>query len=408
MDPIIEIRGVGKSYRLGNQERYLALRDTIANMFRTPFTRMRNTPPPFWALKDINLTINQGEVVGIVGRNGAGKSTLLKILSRITPPTTGEIKLFGRIGSLLEVGTGFHPELTGRENIFLNGAILGMRKKEIEQKFDEIVAFAEIDEFLDTPVKRYSSGMYVRLAFSVAAHLDPEILVIDEILAVGDTDFQKKCLGKMDSLSKSGGRTVLFVSHNMGVIESLCQKAILLEKGEVKMFDETSKVIDHYRNKGGGGAITEFAPNLEKDAQITKVVVRDKAGQPQTKIPLDEEFSVDIHYSIYKPLTKSMVSLMIYDRDDILLMTSESDRELKTNDYTVGDYVTTVTVPAYLFNTGNWFFDVIVHKPMIISFDHRTGLHFEITDVNNPRSTMFGGNSPGKIANILQFDTQKA
>jgi lipopolysaccharide transport system ATP-binding protein len=407
MHHIIEVKGVGKSYQLGGQERYLALRDTISNLFRSPFARKQSIQAPFWALKDVNLTINEGEVVGIIGRNGAGKSTLLKILSRITPPTTGEIKLFGRIGSLLEVGTGFHPELTGRENIFLNGAILGMRKKEIERKFDEIVAFAEIDEFLDTPVKRYSSGMYVRLAFSVAAHLDPEILVIDEILAVGDSDFQKKCLGKMDSLSKSGGRTVLFVSHNMGVIESLCQKAILLEKGEVKMFAETSKVVDHYRKKGSGAAVTEFTPDLERDAQITKIVIRDKAGQPQSKIPLDEAFSIDIHYSIYKPLTKSMVSVIVNDREDILLMASESDAELKTHNYAVGNYVTTVTIPPYLFNTGNWFFEVIVHKPMVISFDHRYGLHFEITDVNNPRSIMFGGHSQGKIASILKFNTQK-
>jgi lipopolysaccharide transport system ATP-binding protein len=412
MEPIIEIKNVGKSYRLGSSERYLALRDTLTNILRSPFSwgktkTQSSSTNTFWALKDINLTIKQGEIIGIIGRNGAGKSTLLKILSRITPPTTGEIRIHGRIGSLLEVGTGFHPELSGRENIFLNGAILGMRKNEIEKKFDEIVAFAEIGEFLDTPVKRYSSGMYVRLAFAVAAHLEPEILIVDEVLAVGDSEFQKKCLGKINSISKTAGRTVIFVSHNMGVVQNLCQKTILLEKGQVTMYDDTAKVIDYYLNKGGGSAVTEFTPDPSKDAQITKVVVRKQDGKPQSKIPLDEKFFVDIYYSVYKNLTKSMVSMTVFDRDDILLMASESDAELKTNDYTVGEYVTTVTVPQYLFNTGSWFFDVNIHKPMIISFDHRRGLHFEITDVNNPRSNMFAGNSPGKIANILEFSTKK-
>lgn len=200
----------------------------------------------FWALQDINLEIKSGEALGIIGRNGAGKSTLLKILSRVTAPTQGAVKIRGRIGSLLEVGTGFHPELSGRENIFLNGAILGMRRNEIQKKFDEIVAFAEVEKFIDTPVKRYSSGMYVRLAFAVAAHLDPEILVVDEVLAVGDAQFQKKCLGKMGEVSKNEGRTVLFVSHNMTAIKSLCRQAVLLEAGMIKSWGETGDVVDEY------------------------------------------------------------------------------------------------------------------------------------------------------------------
>jgi lipopolysaccharide transport system ATP-binding protein len=203
----------------------------------------------FWALKNVNFTINQGEIVGIIGHNGAGKSTLLKILSQITPPTEGEITLNGRVGSLLEVGTGFHPELTGRENIFLNGAILGMSRKEIAEKFDKIVEFSGVDKFLDTPVKYYSSGMYVRLAFSVAAHLEPDILIVDEVLAVGDTEFQKKCLGKMDEITQKDGRTVLFVSHNLTAIKQLCKRCILLEKGQVIMDGPTADVVGKYEQK---------------------------------------------------------------------------------------------------------------------------------------------------------------
>jgi lipopolysaccharide transport system ATP-binding protein len=258
--PIIEIENISKCYRIGaNKDSYLSLRDEISkNIKRTSSsiwslmskgeTSKSKNETDFWALRDVNFSIQQGEAVGIIGRNGAGKSTLLKILSQITPPTSGRITMRGRVASLLEVGTGFHPELTGRENIYLNGAILGMTRKEIKQKFDEIVDFSEVEKFLDTPVKRYSSGMYVRLAFAVAAHLEPEILVVDEVLAVGDAIFQKKCLGKMDQVAK-GGRTVLFVSHNMTAVSSLCSKGILLRGGTVEMVGSVSKIIDIYQNQ---------------------------------------------------------------------------------------------------------------------------------------------------------------
>src|SRR5215470_8725835 len=260
-DIAVRVEGLGKKYLIGHEarrERYTALRDVIGrtakNLVRTTTDMLRgraivtgDTTEELWALKDINLEIKRGEAVGIIGRNGAGKSTLLKVLSRITDPTEGRVRIRGRVASLLEVGTGFHPELTGRENILLNGAILGMTRAEINRKFDEIVAFAETEKFLDTPVKRYSSGMYVRLAFAVAAHLEPEILVIDEVLAVGDTEFQKKCLGKMESASKREGRTVLFVSHNMAAVESMCQKAIWLDRGQLKMIDQdVRRVITAY------------------------------------------------------------------------------------------------------------------------------------------------------------------
>jgi lipopolysaccharide transport system ATP-binding protein len=245
------VKGLGKKYTIGgSQEKYLTFRDAIVNSVKGPFRRLTShgaaqSTNEFWALKDISFDAKKGEVIGIIGRNGAGKSTLLKILSRITTPTEGEVDIYGRVGSLLEVGTGFHPELTGKENIFLSGSILGMRKREIEQKFEEIVRFAEIERFIDTPVKRYSSGMYVRLAFAVAAHLDPEILLVDEVLAVGDIQFQKKCLGKMGNIAK-GGRTILFVSHNMAAITNLCNNGIWLSNGNMSMMGPINEVVTAY------------------------------------------------------------------------------------------------------------------------------------------------------------------
>ncbi len=269
-DIAIRCDGLSKQYRIGERESYKALRDVLTDAATAPFRRVRSAldrrqttddgrqnghpstvagPASFWALSDVSFEVKRGEVVGIIGRNGAGKSTLLKILSRITKPTRGHAKIHGRVGSLLEVGTGFHPELTGRENIYLNAAILGMRKAEVAKRFDEIVAFAEVEKFIDTPVKRYSSGMYVRLAFAVAAHLEPEILIIDEVLAVGDAQFQKKCLGKIGEVAH-GGRTVLFVSHNMEAILRLCNKAVLLESGAIAAQGETAEIVGAYLRTG--------------------------------------------------------------------------------------------------------------------------------------------------------------
>src|ERR1700747_1304075 len=259
-DLVIHAEGLGKKYLIGHaaeRERYVALRDVLVrgahNIWRKTADMARgraivggDTVEAFWALKDVSFEVKRGEVLGIIGRNGAGKSTLLKILSRITEPSEGRVMIKGRVASLLEVGTGFHPELPGRENIYLNGAILGMTRVEIRRKFDEIVAFADVEKFLDTPVKRYSSGMYVRLAFAVAAHLEPEILVIDEVLAVGDAEFQRKCLGKMESVSRGEGRTVLFVSHNMAAVEALCSSAMWLNNGRTSEIGESTRVINTY------------------------------------------------------------------------------------------------------------------------------------------------------------------
>lgn len=328
-DAIIRVEGIGKKYRIRHErtERYTALRDVIAAKARGLFIRSkpgagggsnsnnsndvaaasrkditetksdfssgsRVSEAPsvedFWALRDVSFEVKRGEVVGIIGRNGAGKSTLLKILSRITEPTEGRVELDGRVASLLEVGTGFHPELTGRENIFLNGAILGMTRAEIRRKFDEIVAFAEVEKFLDTPVKRYSSGMYVRLAFSVAAHLEPEILVVDEVLAVGDAEFQKKCLGKMHEVSK-GGRTVLFVSHNMSAVRKLCTRGLLLRGGSVVLDGYIADIIQHYASISNRAYSITFA---EGNAQpsITRIDV-DQQALANFDLVLDIEFS---------------------------------------------------------------------------------------------------------------------
>jgi len=252
MRPIIRVDNISKQYHIGaarGAARYMTLRESMAKAVRHPLDRLRriarHQEDMIWALKGVSFEVMQGEVVGIIGSNGSGKSTLLKVLSRITKPSTGRVELYGRVASLLEVGTGFHPDLTGRENVYLNGAILGMKRREIERKFDEIVAFADIDQFLDTPVKHYSSGMYVRLAFAVAAHLDPDILIVDEVLAVGDMNFQKKCLGKMNDVTRSG-RTVLFVSHAMSMVAQLCERVILLERGRINTAGPADEVIARY------------------------------------------------------------------------------------------------------------------------------------------------------------------
>lgn len=307
-DIAIKVEGLGKQYRLGStREKYYSLRDSIMTVVKSPFrklSRMNGKTGPenemFWALKDVSFEVRQGEVLGIIGRNGAGKSTLLKILSRITEPTEGSAKLYGRVGSLLEVGTGFHPELTGRENIYLSGAILGMRKFEINRQFDEIVDFAGIEKFLDTPAKRYSSGMYVRLAFAVAAHLDPEILLIDEVLAVGDAEFQRKCLGKMGEVAK-GGRTVFFVSHNMVAITSLCSRAILLVDGTKSMDGLSQDVVNHYFSSATslGGEIVWMnpakAPGHDR-IKIHAVRVLRPDGTPAPIVMNNEETLLELSY----------------------------------------------------------------------------------------------------------------
>ena len=329
MKPIIKVENLSKRYKLGNQpKRNSTLIESVIETVHSPLQYLKrnfgNDENSFWALKDINFEISPGEVVGIIGRNGAGKSTLLKILSRITKPTTGKIELYGRIESLLEVGTGFHPELTGRENIFLNGAILGMRRDEIAKKFDEIVAFAEIEKFLDTAVKHYSSGMYVRLAFAVAAHLEPEILVIDEVLAVGDAEFQKKCLGKMDEVSKNG-RTVIFVSHQMGTIAQLCPKAILLEKGALVMQDKANLVIEHYINHSKS-KVTSYTANLSethREMYIQSATILNTENVEQNAFRHDEAICINVKCVVQKMIRGTELRMAVRDIKGILIFTSD-------------------------------------------------------------------------------------
>jgi lipopolysaccharide transport system ATP-binding protein len=418
MEPIIQVKNVGKKYTIGHfRGGYVALRDVFMTILKSPLKFVKKkvkdvagigTKEEFWALRNVNFNIQAGEVVGIIGRNGAGKSTLLKILTGITPPTTGEIIMHGRVASLLEVGTGFHPELSGRENIFLNGAILGMKKKEIAENFDSIVEFAEIEKFLDTPVKYYSSGMYVRLAFSVAAHMQPDILLVDEVLAVGDAEFQKKCLGKMEEVTTKQGRTILFVSHNLSAVKRLCKKTILIEKGEVKMFDMTEKVINYYLKNSDLNSINKYKSDPKKEAQVTKISILNKDGKYETRLPVNEEFSINIEYEVLRPAKNAVLSVMFYSDGEILLLSSESDKDAKLRDYIPGKYKTTVRVPAFLFNVGTFFFDTRFHRPNIELVDHKQNINFEIVDVdNNAQSIVFNGNHMGKIATILDYETEK-
>ena len=334
--PIITVEHLSKSYILKHQntERYTALRDVLTNAAKGLFRAEKPQQPSketFLALNDISFEINEGDRVGIIGRNGAGKSTLLKVLSRIVAPTKGRITIEGRVASLLEVGTGFHAELSGRENIFLNGSILGMSKEEIKKKFDEIVAFSEVERFLDTPVKRYSSGMYVRLAFSVAAHLDPEILIVDEVLAVGDAAFQKKCLGKMDDVSKTG-RTILFVSHNMQMIQKLCNRGILLNKGSLSLAGSIDAVVKNYLESAyENQSVFEIAPpnDLTIPGYITCVQIEDLEGSLINEIAIGKAFRIKIKFKLNKRLDHFIIGLGIITPQDVPFRTTWSAPEDK-------------------------------------------------------------------------------
>ena len=377
---VITAENLGKSYMIGHQqqESYSTLRDILTNLPRQLWSRFRNPQyhthkdiEEFWALKEVNFEIKQGDRVGIIGRNGAGKSTLLKILSRITEPTTGRVKITGRVASLLEVGTGFHPELTGRENIFLNGAILGMTRTEVKKKFDEIVAFAEVEKFLDTPVKRYSSGMYVRLAFAVAAHLEPEILVVDEVLAVGDAQFQKKCLGKMEAVGKEG-RTVLFVSHNMGAVKSLCNSALTLSEGTLVNQGEVGKVVEKYlvsateRGIGKGEIYWPTTKEAPGGREMRLVSIR-LLGEGDTVMPGvvgDKPLKVEINYRVFEVIRGLEISLQLITSEGVIAFTS-SDYGKNANIHPPGLYSTICTIPGDLLNSGLHFIKINANIPTV-------------------------------------------
>lgn len=417
--PIIEVKNIGKKYNINHQKGgYLTLRDVLTNIFKNPFSFLLNkaktsmgikTKEEFWALKNISFDIHAGQVVGIIGSNGAGKSTLLKILTGITPPTEGEIILNGKIGSLLEVGTGFHPELTGRENIFLNGAILGMTHREIVKKFDEIIEFSGIGKFLDTPVKYYSSGMYVRLAFSVAAHMEPDILLVDEVLAVGDAEFQKKCLGKMEEVTQKSKRTILFVSHNMSAIQNICKYSILLDKGTIVMMGETPDVINKYLLSNLSKDSTyEFPIDNNKPASITKISLLSKENQEIREFPINHEFKIKIDFECHTPVVNSVMSILIYSHDrDLLLYSSDSDTTGKLSEYKTGKYSTEITIPKSLLNIGQYFFEVRLHNPNIFLYATAENMGFEIKNIENKRSIVFRNNHMGRISVPLYYETKK-
>jgi len=374
MKPIVEVANISKHYQLGGHRRRTAenFRELLHRAATTPFRSVlgnrhngvvKEELYKLKALRDVSFSVNQGDVIGIIGRNGAGKSTLLKILSRITSPTSGTVVVRGRLASLLEVGTGFHPELTGRENIFLNGAILGMRKAEIVRRFDEMVAFAEVEKFLDTPVKHYSSGMYVRLAFAVAAHLDPEILIVDEVLAVGDISFQKKCLGKMGEVSR-GGRTVLFVSHNMAAIENLCGRGVVLHQGQLS-FDGTAKAaIQHYLNSlsivSGTGHIVELDGVGDRRSIVAPLLRRlefvTENEQPLTEgLPMGSRLKVKISFELPKPLDNFNVGLGFDNNYGQRMFTAHGMFEPNHWEHEcVGPQVLTCEIPSFTLMPGEY------------------------------------------------------
>ncbi|MEI8132532.1 MAG: ABC transporter ATP-binding protein [Leptolinea sp.] len=366
----IHVENLGKQYRIGQRPAaYTTLRETITTAFNSPLNKLgtgKETANKFWALRNISFDLQQGKVLGVIGRNGAGKSTLLKLLSRVTDPTEGEAVIKGRVGALLEVGTGFHPELTGRENISLNGAILGMKHSEVERKFDEIVAFAEVEQFIDTPVKRYSSGMYLRLAFAVAAHLEPEILVVDEVLAVGDAEFQRKCLGKMSDVAQEG-RTVLFVSHNMSAILRLTEETIVIEKGRLVLRAPTPQAVDYYLSVGFSqeGQRTWLADEVPADAapfHPLSICVRNPQGKIVDMLRSTEPVEVEIEYKLDAPITGLRVGIYLLSMRGEYIMTSfDTDNPDEFDRYSVrqaGRYISRCSIPADLLNEGRFMLAV--------------------------------------------------
>ena len=405
---IIKVENLGKTYKIGKTEPYYSLRDTIAGVF--DFKRKTAPEQIFHALKGLNLEVNQGDTLGIIGRNGAGKSTLLKILSQITPPTTGKITMRGRVASLLEVGTGFHPELTGRENIYLNGAILGMTQKEIRQKFDQIVDFSEIEKFLDTPVKRYSSGMYVRLAFAVAAQLEPEILIIDEVLAVGDVKFQQKSLGKMHDIAK-GGRTVIFVSHNLGAVNQLCEKAILLKNGEITCQGPSLEVTKKYFETGAKDeTVYKQAKNVDKVMNLRKVSIYPYIEN--NIIHYDEDIKILIEYEVNQPISNALVWIDLKAIDGLTVFCS-ADYDLHPDlreKRKPGYYKSIVTIPKKWLTTNTYSLTVGINTNGLAPevFDHRETIKFELIDNGTTPKSMFGEAArTGVLQPFLDWETVK-
>jgi lipopolysaccharide transport system ATP-binding protein len=415
MEPAIVIENLSKQYKRGTAgASYTALRDVLMQ----PFKKSKQTSNDnfFWALNNVNLKIAQGERIGIIGRNGAGKSTLLKIISRITPPTNGRVIIEGRVASLLEVGTGFHPELTGKENIYLNGSILGLKKNEITTKLDEIIDFSGVENFIDTPLKHYSSGMQLRLAFSVAAHLEPEVLLIDEVLAVGDMEFQRKCLGKMEEVSKKSGRTILFVSHNLEAIHKFCERTILLDKGEIVKDDATKAVISYYvsRESNNDAAISwndDTAPGDEK-IKLRNVYVHDKAGSAKPSFFVTEQIGISFQYEVLGEGLSFTHGLNIYNEQGLNVFDSHDNyTEIRKEKRMKGSYTATVWIPPNLLPDGYFSVGVALfsQQPFHIFIHQLHVISFTVMDEISNESARgdYAGSYGGLVRPKLQWQAEK-
>ena len=407
MKPIVRVEGLSKQYRIGERRAgYETLRESIVRAVKAPLNQLRNGRAganTIWALKDVNFEVAPGEVVGIIGSNGAGKSTLLKTLSRITEPTHGRVELYGRLASLLEVGTGFHPELTGRENIYLNGALLGMRKLEIDRKFDEIVAFSELAKFLETPVKHYSSGMYMRLAFAVASHLEPEILLVDEVLAVGDAAFQKKCLGKMGEVAKQG-RTVLFVSHNLTAVKSLCRRTFWLDKGEIVDNDSTERVVLNYIQSGTQTKMQRHWDDPQSAPGGTEVRLQQISVTPLTEnaeqpITVETPVRIETAFWNYVPGAVLNFSIVLYNIEGVAIFNTGSF----ARSFPIGLIRGSFVIPGNFLNDDTYVVRVLIVKDTSVALlDLSDVLMFEVQDSDRK------GNWYGKLIGTVRpkFDWQ--
>jgi lipopolysaccharide transport system ATP-binding protein len=421
----IRVEGIGKKFHLGERERYKALRDTLTRVAIAPFralSRMVSGQPAlhdtareeFWALTDVRFDIAPGEVVGLIGRNGAGKSTLLKILSRIIDPTTGRALLRGRVGSLLEVGTGFHPELTGRENIYLNGTILGMDRREVRRKFDEIVDFSEVEQFIDTPVKQYSSGMYMRLAFAVAAQLDPEILLVDEVLAVGDSSFQKKCIGRMDAVGREG-RTVIFVSHSMTAVTRLCPRAILLDRGRVIADGPAAEVTAAYLRSDLGTMAHRTWPELasapgDSVVRLRSVSVVGDDGTSRATMDIRRPVAIEIAYDVLQSGYVPLPNFHLHNEEGIcVFVTADTNPVWRRRPKPVGRYVSRVTIPGNFLSEGTLIVDAAISTmdPVKVHVHEREAVAFQVIDSIDGDSVRgdFGGAVPGVVRPRLDWHT---
>jgi lipopolysaccharide transport system ATP-binding protein len=391
----IRVDDIGKQYNIFKENQYMTLREKIVEVVKSPVKTLLNPTgsEKFWALRHVSFQLDHGQVLGVIGKNGAGKSTLLKILSRVVEPSEGMAEIHGRVGSLLEVGTGFHPELTGRENIFLNGAVLGMKRTEIERKFDEIVAFSEIEKFIDTPVKRYSSGMYMRLAFAVSAHLEPEILVVDEVLAVGDAEFQRKCLGKMSDVA-SEGRTVIFVSHNMSAIQRLTHECIILDKGSMVMRAPTAKAVDYYltndlSSSGERIYTTEEIPSSAHPFKPVAVRVKNKAGCTTDSLLSVEPLTIEVEYELETDITGLRVGIyLMTSQGDYIFTSFDTDDPEKFQSHGVrkaGRYISQCTIPPDTFNEGRFMVGINASSYRIKRyFADERAINFNINPISAP------------------------